>query len=147
MPLNTASEVISLARQLEEDCAKFYELLAQRYLKDGETFLSLAEESRKNIVQVERAYYGVITDALEGCFAFSINQNEYLFSAELSEKISYTKVLGWAIDMEKKIGEFYSDAGEQSKSLMADVPRAFAMMAKKRGGRISILELFLSKEA
>jgi hypothetical protein len=30
---------------------------------------------------------------------------------------------------------FYSDAAEQSKSLMADVPRAFKMVAKKRNLR------------
>ena len=77
MRLNTASEVISFTRKLEEDSAKFYEDLAQADIKGGETLLSLAQENRKNIIQIERAYYGVITDALEGCFAFNINLDEY----------------------------------------------------------------------
>ena len=66
MTLNTTSQVISLARKLEEDSAGFYHDLAQRHDKHGETFLAFAKENRKNVVQIERAYYGVITDALEG---------------------------------------------------------------------------------
>jgi rubrerythrin len=143
MVLNTASEVISFTRKLEEDSARFYEDLAQQAKKDEETLLSLARENRKNIIQVERAYYGVITDALEGCFAFNINLDEYAFQAELSEKASYAEALAGAIAMEEKIKKFYSDAAEQSKSLMADVPRAFAMIAKKRDGRISRLKSLL----
>lgn len=147
MALNTASEVISFTRKLEEDSAKFYEDLAQPDTKDGETLLSLAKENRKNIIQIERAYYGVITDALEGCFAFNINLDEYAFQTELSEKASYAEALASAIAMEEKIRKFYSDAAEQSKSLMADVPRAFAMIAKKRDNRISTLKSLLGEGA
>lgn len=147
MVLNTASEVISFTRKLEEDSAKFYEDLAQRDIKDGETLLSFAKENRKNIIQIERAYYGVITDALEGCFAFNINLDEYAFQTELSEKASYAEALAGAIAMEEKIKKFYSDAAEQSKSLMADVPRAFVMIAKKRDNRISMLKLLLDEGA
>jgi len=49
--------------------------------------------------------------------------------------------------MEEKIVRFYSDAAQQSRSLMADVPRAFAMVAKKRDNRSSILKSLLDKEA
>jgi len=147
MVLNTASEVISFTRKLEEDSARFYEDLAQRAIKDGETLLSFAKENRKNIIQIERAYYGVITDALEGCFAFNINLDEYAFQTELSEKASYAEALAGAIAMEEKIKKFYSDAAEQSKSLMADVPRAFAMIAKKRDDRISTLKSLLGRGA
>lgn len=143
MVLNTASEVISFTRKLEEDSARFYEDLAQRDKKDGETLLSFARENRKNIIQIERAYYGVITDALEGCFAFNINPDEYAFLTELSEKASHAEALAGAIAMEEKIKQFYADAAEQSKSLMADVPRAFAMIARKRDERISRLKSLL----
>jgi hypothetical protein len=44
------------------------------------------------------------------------------------------------MEIEEKIIKFYSDAAEQSKSLMADVPRAFRMVAKKRGRRQSTLQ-------
>jgi len=70
MELNTASETVSFARALETESAKFYENLAQKYAQGKEIFLSFAKENNKNIVQTERAYFGVISDALEGCFSF-----------------------------------------------------------------------------
>jgi len=146
MKLNTASEVISFTKKLEGDSAKFYKDLSRRYAKDEGIFLSFVKENEKNIVQVERAYYGVITDALEGCFAFNIDPAEYSFKAELAEKASYSETLDNAIEIEEKIIKFYSDAAEQSKSLMADVPRAFKMVAKKRGNRQSTLKSLLGKE-
>ena len=146
MELNTASEVISFARRLEEDGVKLYEDLAQRYVEGRETWLSFDKENRKNVVQIERAYYGVITDAIEGCFAFKIDPDEYALKTELAENASYSDVLNEAINMEEKIIKFYSDAAEQSKSLLADVPRIFAIVAKKRGERRAKLESLLHKE-
>lgn len=146
MEINTASAAISFARKLEEDSAKFYEDLSQKYPKSKDVFLTFAKENTKNVVQVERAYYGVITDAIEGCFAFNIDPEAYSFKNELPEDSSYSEALAGAMDMEEKIIKFYSDAAEQSKSLMADVPRAFKMVAKKRGNRQLTLKSLLSKE-
>ena len=145
MEINTASATISFAKKLEEDSAKFYEDLSQRYAKDEDVLLSFAKENRKNIVQVERAYYGVITDAIEGCFAFNINPDDYAFKTELAEGASYSDALDKAVEMEEKIIKFYSDAAEQSKSLMADVPRAFMMVAKKRDNRGAMLKSLLGR--
>jgi len=140
MKLQTASAVISFTKKLEEDSAQFYESLAQRYTNDREVLLSFAKENRKNVVLTERAYYGVITDALEGCYSFQINADEYAFETKLAENASYDVALNKAIEMEEKIIKFYSDAAEQSKSLLADIPRAFAMIAKKRNIRSSKLK-------
>ena len=137
--LHTTSEVISLARKLENESAKFYEGLSRRYPKDEDVLLSFVKENGKNVAQIERAYYGVISDALESCFAFSINPDDYAFKTELTEEASYSAALDKAIDLEEKIGEFYTVAAEQSKSLMADVPRAFMMVVKKRGNRVAKL--------
>jgi len=139
MKLQTASSVISFAKSLENESAKFYEDLSQRYAKDVDVFLSFAKENRKNVVEIERAYYGVITDAIEGCFAFNINPDDYAFKTELAEAASYSDALDKAIKLEEKIVKFYTDAAEQSKSLMADVPRAFMMVAKKRNNRVAKL--------
>jgi len=147
MELNTASATISFTKKLEEDSAKFYEDLSQRYAKDKDVLLSFAKENGKNIVQVERAYYGVITDAIEGCFAFKINPDEYTFKTELAEGASYSDALEKAVEMEEKIIRFYTDAAEQSKSLMADVPRAFMIVAKKRENREAMLKSLLGKES
>ena len=140
MILHTASEGITLAKKLETDSAKFYEELAQRYTRDAETFLSFAKDNKKNITQIERTYYGVITDAIEGSYAFNIDPDDYTFTIAIPEGANYADILDQAKEIEDKIIKFYSDAAEQSKSLMMDVPRAFIMVAKKRGDRISRLK-------
>jgi rubrerythrin len=145
MEINTASAAISFARKLEEESARFYEELSRRYAKDKDIFLSFAKENGKNIVQVERAYYEAITDALEGCFSFKINPDDYAFKTEVADRVSYSEALERSIEIEGKIIKFYSAAAEQSESLMADVPRAFTFIAKKRDNRRSIVKSLQDK--
>jgi len=135
MVINTCSGAMSFAKELENESAKFYQNLSQRFVKDKEAFLSFAKENGEYITQIERAYYGVITDAIEGCFAFNIDPEKYRFKTELSEKTALSDALTKALEIEEKMVKFYSDAADQSKSLMADVPRAFRMVAKKRDNR------------
>ena len=140
MELNTASAAIGFAKTLEEDSAKFYEDLSRRYPQNEEVFLSLVKENRKNAAQIQRAYYEVITDAIEGCFAFNMNPDEYTLKTELIEEADYSTTLEQAVEIEDKIISFYLDAAEQSKSLLADVPRTFTMIARKRDNRLSMLK-------
>jgi hypothetical protein len=139
MIIHTASEGISLARKLESDSAVFYENLAQQYARDAETYLSFAKENKKNIIQFERAYYGVITDALEGCYAFNIEADDYILDLAIARGSSNSETVNRALKMEEKIIQFYAQAAEQSQSLMADVPRTFSLIAKKRDSRILTL--------
>jgi hypothetical protein len=140
MILHTSSEVISFVKQLEDESANFYTTLSQKYPQDGDVFTSLAKENRKNVVQVERSYYGVISDALEGCFAFDVETDSYAFKVDSAENESYDDALDKAIEIEGKMFRFYSDAAEQSRSLMADVPRVFQIIAKKKKSRIEKLD-------
>ncbi|MFC1911953.1 hypothetical protein ACFLXG_02195 [Chloroflexota bacterium] len=146
MELNTASAAIGFAKALEEDSAKFYEDLSRRYPQNEEVFFALVKENRKNAAQVQRAYYEVITDAIEGCFAFNMNPDEYTLKTELAEETGYPEALEQAVAIEDKIIKFYLDAAEQSKSLLADVPRTFKMIARKRDNRLSILKSLAGKK-
>ena len=47
MKLNTASAVISFAKELEENSIKYYENLIQKYTQDKETFLTFIKENKK----------------------------------------------------------------------------------------------------
>ena len=145
MALHTASEVITLSRKLESDSAGFYEEIARIDAGDAEVLLSFAKENRKNITQIERAYYGVITDAIEGCFAFNIDPEDYSLKIAIKDGTDYAGVLKLALDIENTIIKFYTDAAEQSRSLMADVPRAFTLIARKRTDRIGKLDSFLKQ--
>jgi len=139
--LNTASAVISFVTRSEEDTAKFYEQLATRYPKGEEAFLSFSKENRKNKVTVERAYYGVISDALEAGFAFKegLNPETYTVESELAEGASYADALNAAIEKERRIQKLYLESAKLSEGLMADVTRVFKVMAKKREDRLAKL--------
>ena len=140
MKLQTASSVISFARRLEEESAKFYQELAERYPEGQDTFLACAKENKKFVVQTERAYYGVISDAIEGCFAFDIDPDTYAIETVLAEGTKLTEARDKLIKIEETIARFYTDAADQSQSLMADVPRAFNLIAKKRANLIAVLQ-------
>jgi hypothetical protein len=136
MKLHTASETISFVKELEEKSARFYEDMSQRYPKDEDIFLSLAKENRKYAAQIQRTYYSVITDAIEGGYAFDLESDEYILDTELPEKASYSDALDKAVEIEEKMVKFYTVAAQQSMSLMADVPRSFKIVARKRDNRI-----------
>jgi rubrerythrin len=143
MSINTCSGAISLSKEIENQAAKFYQELSQRFEKDKDLFIAFATENGKFVKQIERAYYGVITDAIEGCFAFNLNPEEYQLNTTLPAKMSYSEAVGAALNVEEKILNFYHVAAEQSKNLMADVPRSFTLVAKKRSERIPKLKALL----
>jgi hypothetical protein len=145
MAISTCSGAISFSRQLETESAGLYEGLARRFEGESEFFLSLAKENKKFITQIERAYYGVITDALEGCFAFDLQTEEYELKISLPEQISFKDAVATVLGVEEKILGYYGIAAEQSKHLMADIPRSFTLVAKKRGERIPKIKALLEK--
>lgn len=140
MLLGTASEVISFAKKLEADGAVFYGDLAKLHPEDREALLSLAGENKRNVVQIDTAYYGGITDALEGCFSFSMDPDNYTFDTRPADNENYPNSLQRAAAMDDAIMRFYTDAASQSKSLMTDVSRTFALLARKRGSRLEKLK-------
>ena len=140
MTLKTCSEGISFGRELEEATASFYEELAKLFPDQAEKLSSYAALNRKNVSNVQRTYFGVITDGLEGCFAFNLEPEAYAIDLELPDGIDKAEALAKAIAAEETIVRFYTDAAEQGKGLMADVPRAFSLIARKRGDRIEELK-------
>jgi hypothetical protein len=141
MELCTASETLSFIREeLEEKTAKFYEGLAKRFPEKEETFLTFAKENRKYIKQVQMAYQFVITDAIEGCYAFNMETDLYAFDTELPDGAGLADAAGKALEIEEKILKCYSDGAEQSESLLADVPRNFKIVVRKRSGRLDTLK-------
>lgn len=146
MELNTAAAVIRFAEEVEEKSAKLYSDCAKQYEESEEEFLSFVSENKKNVSLVKRAYYGVISDALEACFSFEgLTVDEYLFDTEFDEKAGLPEILKMSLEIEDKIQRFYQKAGELSESLLADVPRALKKVAEKRNERKHKLELLLDK--
>lgn len=141
MKLHTASEVISLARKLELESAAFYEELV-RFGQSDETLRGFANENRRSIAQVERAYYGVISDALEGGFAFDIEEDDY--AVKLPQSATLRDGLKAIAEFEGRVAQFYATAAQQSQSLLADVPRVFKATAQKREARLEKLQSMIT---
>ena len=139
MELCTTSETISFAKALEEESGEFYEILAKRY-EQAKDLLPFKEENRKYAIQIQRAYQSVITDAIEGCYAFKLESDDYTLDTNLPEGAGFSDAMQMALAMEEKIIDFYTTAAEQSMSLMADIPRNFKIVVKKRGKRIDRLK-------
>jgi len=136
MIINTMAEGITLAKSLETDSGIFYKALAEKYPAQSEKILAWAKENEKFITQIERAYYGVISDAIEGCFALNLETEKYTLNKFPIESKSYNDALDHAIKIENVIISYYENAAEQSKALMADVPRMFIIIARKRKARV-----------
>jgi hypothetical protein len=140
MILHTTSEVISLAKKLETDTADFYDKMSQKYPEGSEEFNSFVKENKKNIVNTERTYFGVITDAIEGGYAFNLESDDYVIDTGLADGTNYLDAMQKAIEVEKKMVDFYKISSEQSQGLMADVPRAFKLLSQKKSQRLLKLE-------
>ena len=139
MLINTTSEVISVARQLENDSSAFYAAESARYPNLSEVLSAFSRENLKNIKQIEQTYYGVITDAIEGCFAFNLETGSYILDTSLKNNTDLPLFVAQAIQIEDQIRRFYLEAGGQAKSLMADISRSFMLSAKKRKERLAQL--------
>jgi hypothetical protein len=136
MKLNTMAAVMSFVTRIEEDAASFYEECATQYPNMKDTLLSWSKENRKFEKDVKRTYFGVITDTLESNYAFEgLDTDDYAFGTSLSTDAEPSDVAKQSQDMEEKIKGFYLRAAELSEGLMADIPRLFRKIAKKRENR------------
>lgn len=144
MKLHTAPEVITFIKNLENDSARFFEEIARQHTVDAETLLSFARNNRKNISQIERAYYSSVTDAIEGGYAFDLNPNEYALELAVPEGKGYASILKQAIDNEGKIIAFYNAAARQSESLISEVQQAFKIVVKRKVSDKAKLEELLN---
>ena len=144
MHLQTASQVINYAVELEDKSTKFYEDLAEKFEEQRETSLSLAKENKKNKLLIQRTYNEVVSDALETGFSFGgLYTDDYLIEINLTQNENYSDALSKSLEIEEKIQKFYVNTAEKSKSFLADVPRIFEKIAKKRDERKEKLKSLL----
>lgn len=141
MDLMTASGIINFVEAIETDSAKFYENAASSHCSCADTFLSFAKENRKNNQAVKRAYFSVISDALEACFSFgTISTSPYEINTELDQKMTLQEVLEKGMKIESAIQAFYKIAGEYVESHIEDIARIFKRLAKAHEARVGKLQ-------
>ena len=140
MRLNTMAAVMTFVSKIENDSSRFYQDHAEKYPELRDAFLSCVKENKKFEKQVKQTYYGVITDTLESNFAFEgLDTDDYDLRLTLPEHVDSSKVKEKALETEETIKRFYLRAAELSDSLMADIPRLFKKIAKKREERSKTL--------
>jgi hypothetical protein len=141
MKLNTMAAVMSFVSKIENDSASFYRNYAEKYPELESTFLSWNKENSKFEKNIKRTYFGVITDTLESNYAFQgLDTDDYNFETQLPEKVDSSEAVKKAREIEETIKDFYLKAAQLSDGLMADIPRLFRKIAKKREERCQSLE-------
>ena len=141
MKLNTMAAVMSFVSKIENDSASFYRNYAEKYPELESTFLSWNKENSKFEKNIKRTYFGVITDTLESNYAFQgLDTDDYNFETQLPENVDSSEAGKKAREIEEAIKNFYLKAAQLSDGLMADIPRLFRKIAKKREERCQALE-------
>ena len=140
MTLITASQVIGFALQLEERSAGFYLSLADKFPDCADALQSHSKACRKHAKQIERAYRGVISDALETGFAFDICEDDFPMQETMTDGNQSASVHKQVRDMEEIAIRFYRAAAHQSASLLADIPKLFLLVAERRERRLAELD-------
>jgi hypothetical protein len=141
MKLNTMAGVMSFVSKIENDSALFYRNYAEKYPGLESTFLSWHKENTKFEKNIKRTYFGVITDTLESNYAFQgLDTDDYDLETQLPEDVGSSEAVKKACEIEETIKDFYLKAAQLSEGHMADIPRLFRKIAKKREERCQSLE-------
>ena len=143
MRIHTSSEGVTLAKHLEMESAQFYEEVAKQHPEVADAFRAFASENRKNVRHIERTYYGVISDAIEGCFCLDLEPDDFKLDTTIQAFSAHEIAVGHATRIEERILAFYTAAEAQMATLMADLTRAFGQLAKKRRKRLLALSELL----
>ncbi len=137
---------VNFSRKLETESAAFYEALAERFTGDAEMFIEFAKENGVFITRIERSYYGVNADAVEGCFEFHLETGGHRLGDAFSGRAGRTDALKTALEMEEKIIGYYRKAAEQLKPFMDDDgPGPFDTVLQERSERIHRLKALLKE--
>jgi rubrerythrin len=146
MQLHTASETISFIREIENRIASYVEDLATRFPTHGGTLTALAGENRKYVKLLEQAYYSVITDAIEGGFAFNLDTADFDFETTESQDSELANAMEQLLELEQTAIRLYETAAAQSRSLMADVPRTMQQIVRKRQRHLDLIRSIAQTE-
>ena len=140
MKLNTMAGVMSFVSKIENDSASFYKTYAKKYPELESIFLSWNKENNKFEKNVKRTYFGVITDTLESNYAFQgLDTDDYDVDMKLPVDVDASEAIKKACEIEETLKNFYLKAAQLSEGHLADIPRLFRKIAKKREERCQSL--------
>jgi hypothetical protein len=139
MECSTAASVITFCSTFEKKSARIYEEWARTHEQFRDSFMAFAKINNRNEQRVKRAYYNLVSDALETGFCFS-NLKTDIDIPESGNELNVLAILNTALEFESKIQQFYFSAARSSKALLADVSREMEKIAHERSKRIEQLQ-------
>jgi hypothetical protein len=141
----TAASVITYVSKIELDSATLYEQWGKLHGNLRDYFEAFAKANKKNEQRVKRAYYSVVSDALETGFCFK-DLTADIVIPEFSKKANVSDVLNLAVELEKAIQDFYVRAATSSRALLPDVPRQMEKVSVERAKRVEQLQAMSRSE-
>ena len=139
MECTTAASVITYVSKIELDSAKLYEEWGKLHEKLRNPFEAFAKTNKKNEQRIKRAYYSVVSDALETGFCFKDIRADIVMP-QFSKGASVSEILKLAVTLENEIRNFYGKAANSSRALLPDVPRQMEKVSHERTKRVEQLE-------
>ena len=141
MKLSTMAGVMSFVSKIENDSSFFYKTCSEKYPELENKFLSWSKENNKFEKNIKRTYFGVITDTLESNYAFQgLDTDDYDVDMQLPVDVDASEATKKACEIEETIRHFYLKAAQLSEGHLADIPRLFRKIARKREERCQSLE-------
>jgi predicted phosphoribosyltransferase len=113
--------------------------------KLNDSFEKFSKENKKNQQKVGRAYYSVVSDALETGFSLKGFRSD-LAIPNCRHEATVSEILKVAIGSKNAIRDFNSEAADLSKCLLEDIPKEMQKVAKARNERIGRLKAMLLSE-
>ena len=138
MECTTAASVITYVSKIELDSATLYEQWGKLHESLRASFEAFTKANKKNEQRVKRAYYSVVSDALETGFCFKDLRADIVVP-EFSKGASVSEVLNLAVRVEKEIRDFYVKAANSSRALLTDVSRQMDKVSQERTKRVEQL--------
>jgi hypothetical protein len=139
MECTTAASVITYVSRIELDSAQLYEQWGKLHERLRDSFEAFSKTNRKNEQRVKRAYYSVVSDALETGFCFKDIWADIVMP-EFSKGARVSDVLNSAVTLEREILGFYVKAANSSRALLSDVSRQMQKISQERTKRVEQLE-------
>lgn len=145
--LNTAASVISYVDGIEQESAAFYTTVSPGEGENaehiGRLFDGFAKENERFSRDVKRAYYSVVSDALETGFCFQ-NLETNVDIPDTHTQYPLPELLGSCLRMEEDMLLFYTGAASAARAFLRDVSRSMDRVARSREKRLSIIRSLIN---
>ena len=137
MELTTFSMVLRFTLELENQTAQFYHTFAEKSSQTKELFSKFAQNSERRKKDLERTARESVDHSLLEPVS-GISEETYKLDIDLRRDASTSEVVAAAQKLEKRMQEFYEDAGDKIK-FISNVSRLYKRYAQDRAKALSSL--------